>query len=571
MMEKTIKELLKAIKSSDTKKTNPYDTSATVTRVENGVAYVHIPGGVDETPVKLTVNVQPGDEVQIRVGGGQAWITGNETAPPTDDKVANVAAETAIDAAKTAAEAGNAAASAAQAADTAWHHADDAAQAAESAQNSLKSVVAGAVTVEKAVSVMQTALEAVVDYDPSTDTTKEYFWHDANGAHVLGTSGDYRNDIDSTGMKIVDTSTETTVAEFGETVRVGKESEAHLSMTNSSLKGEDSDGERTFEITSVGASTPIERLYDAGFRITIPAQERDATGDLQISSVIGESLEAVGVATIYIKYGIADIIDEDDLKLAQVQYGTPVSYQLSTYSTPFQEVSLSYDGDDTITFYIKVSAPYSYDLALQSDYIGLVRGTSASNFVFGNGVASGLFSFSAGEGTDAQAGQSVFGKFNKRDDAAALIVGNGATSATRSNAFMVDWDGNVAAAGALTASNIGTVHKTSGTAATTIAAWTWTTLCTLTLQPGTYLVHGYLHDGPANVTSLLRLITYENDVQTQRQVALTGNTAFGANISVSGICAITAQQTVQLLVDNATAISNTQTPYQGEIVAVRIK
>ena len=152
-----------------------------------------------------------------------------------------------------------------------------------------------------------------------------------------------------------------------------------------------------------------------------------------------------------------------------------------------------------------------------------------------------------------------------------MIVGNGATSATRSNAFMVDWDGNVAAAGALTASNIGTVHKTSGTAATTIAAWTWTTLCTLTLQPGTYLVHGYLHDGPANVTSLLRLITYENDVQTQRQVALTGNTAFGANISVSGICAITAQQTIQLLVDNATAISNTQTPYQGEIVAVRIK
>jgi hypothetical protein len=53
------------------------------------VAYVHIPGGVDETPVKLTVNVQAGDEVQVRVGGGQAWITGNETAPPTDDRVAN--------------------------------------------------------------------------------------------------------------------------------------------------------------------------------------------------------------------------------------------------------------------------------------------------------------------------------------------------------------------------------------------------------------------------------------------------------------------------------------------------
>lgn len=102
MMEKTIKELLKAIKSSDTKKTNPYDTSATVTRVENGVAYVHIPGGVDETPVKLTMNVQLGDEVQIRVGGGQAWITGNETAPPTDDKAALEAQKMATAAGKSA-------------------------------------------------------------------------------------------------------------------------------------------------------------------------------------------------------------------------------------------------------------------------------------------------------------------------------------------------------------------------------------------------------------------------------------------------------------------------------------
>ena len=69
------------------KKDNPdgYDTTATVKRVEGGTAWVHIPGGVDETPVRMTVNANVGDNVQVRVSGGRAFIVGNGTAPPTDD------------------------------------------------------------------------------------------------------------------------------------------------------------------------------------------------------------------------------------------------------------------------------------------------------------------------------------------------------------------------------------------------------------------------------------------------------------------------------------------------------
>lgn len=80
-------DLIKAIKESG-KKTQAYDTQATVRRVEGKTAWVHIPGGVDETPVKMTVKAKPGDTVQVRVGGGKAWVTGNATAPPTDDTVA---------------------------------------------------------------------------------------------------------------------------------------------------------------------------------------------------------------------------------------------------------------------------------------------------------------------------------------------------------------------------------------------------------------------------------------------------------------------------------------------------
>lgn len=71
--------------------TEPYDTSATVLRVDGDTVWVHIPGGAEETPVQRTVSASPGDTVQIRVGGGTAWITGNASAPPTDDTTANQA------------------------------------------------------------------------------------------------------------------------------------------------------------------------------------------------------------------------------------------------------------------------------------------------------------------------------------------------------------------------------------------------------------------------------------------------------------------------------------------------
>lgn len=82
-----LSDLIKAI-SERKEKTRSYDTTAVVRRIEGRTAWVHIPGGVEETPVKMTIKASPGDTVQIRIGGGKAWITGNATAPPTDDTLA---------------------------------------------------------------------------------------------------------------------------------------------------------------------------------------------------------------------------------------------------------------------------------------------------------------------------------------------------------------------------------------------------------------------------------------------------------------------------------------------------
>lgn len=191
MNRKLIKDLMDAIKASDRKKTSGYDTSAVVRRIEDGTAWVHIPGGVDETPVKLTINASVGDTVQVRVSGGRAFLVGNRTAPPTDDTtaikatyVAKNAQETAVEAkseaseawhyagtAKEAAEsAQDSADSAAEAAIEAWNHADDAHQAAVSANNSANNALIQLSVVEDVAGTLRWISEHG-SYVPTTDTT----------------------------------------------------------------------------------------------------------------------------------------------------------------------------------------------------------------------------------------------------------------------------------------------------------------------------------------------------------------------------------------------------------------
>lgn len=111
-ISKLAKMLVSVLKEKDANKTSPYDTKATVKRVEGGTAWVHIPGGVDETPVQLTIDAKEGDSVQVRVSGGKAWLTGNNTAPPTDDAEAYKARDAAKKADIKAGKAGDAAAEA---------------------------------------------------------------------------------------------------------------------------------------------------------------------------------------------------------------------------------------------------------------------------------------------------------------------------------------------------------------------------------------------------------------------------------------------------------------------------
>lgn len=97
-LESLSKELTSVIKAQSRKPT-PYDTKGEVKAIRDGVAYVHFYGSdIDETPVQLTINAEVGDEVVVRASGGRAYIIGNATSPPTDDREAKKASRQAREA-----------------------------------------------------------------------------------------------------------------------------------------------------------------------------------------------------------------------------------------------------------------------------------------------------------------------------------------------------------------------------------------------------------------------------------------------------------------------------------------
>ena len=131
-----VKELVKLLKEANNKPA-PYDTEAKVTRVDGDTVWVHIAGGVDETPIERTIDAKSGDVVRVRMSNGRAWIAGNGTSPPTDDttaikahKVGKAADEKAVEAQEMATEAGEDAVRAHDAADAAQTSADSAAESA---------------------------------------------------------------------------------------------------------------------------------------------------------------------------------------------------------------------------------------------------------------------------------------------------------------------------------------------------------------------------------------------------------------------------------------------------------
>lgn len=246
-MNDLVNAMVEAVEKATKKRTSGYDTSATVKRIEGNTAWVHIPGGVDETPVKLTVSSKVGDTVQVRVSGGKAFIVGNATAPPTDDTTAIVSR-----------------------------------------------------------TIAKTAKETADTAQSLAEGTREHFWHDDDGAHVLGNASGYRNDIDSTGMKIVDTSDETSVAEFGAGGAViGRVGTQRTLIDADSFQILDEQDTQQFRVSAEGA-TKTETKH-AGISVQYYQDQRNMTYAIPVGTAISYTITVHDSGIIQVASGSATI------------------------------------------------------------------------------------------------------------------------------------------------------------------------------------------------------------------------------------------------------------------------
>lgn len=480
------------------------DYTAKVTKIEGKTAYVQLTGAeIIDTPVALTINAKEGDMVRVRVNNGKAWITGNDDSPPTDDRTATQAQATALYASSEAAAATNAAGAAVLSAANARQSANAAAAAASEAQTSAQTANQAANNALAGLSTLEHVIDTVNWFaehkKASTDTTvnvnKTYYIYDAitgtlsavtpvgtenpsqegwyeldeaisnyvithvattaDGLSIVGLGNGWRVLISSgqgsydPGIYLINSNGEV-VSEFGEDVRVGKNNSAHITIKNTEFHSVNKDGATNFKIStsenrrSVYHYFPINKSWQFGssgattpYTYTLSVNELLGELQLEAGNIIEIDLEATGNGTFdYHNTGIGLI------------YGEATSHTTTLLDSI--NVAYSYDGEDAISFSITANAVSETSRTLNIRRLLATHWTYVPSFMFGSGVCDDPFACTIGEGLlSSGSRQVVIGRYNKENSYHAFEIGNGLHDGERSNAFSVDWDGNLAAAGYL--------------------------------------------------------------------------------------------------------------------------
>lgn len=462
-MNKIINDIKDALQSSKPK-TSAYDSTAEIVRIENGTAWVHIPGGVDETPVKLTMNAKQGDTVQVRVSGGRAWLTGNASAPPTDDTTAIKADTNALRAKDIADSAFNYAESAADAAGRAITSATQAASAAASAQTSANNAQTSANNAAEyasralgGLSTVQSVAETLtwitqhgtmtLTTDVALDPTHVYFVLDPAGDYTVG--GNTYAIVTEPNVNDIGTYYELTIDESLNNY-VG----THLALT----------GEGLWLLPASSGTNKVLVATGAGTTYTTAG-----TYIIDSSGKTVASFRADG----------ATINGPNNVLIAHLGYGSGASYSgtsTAPYYTFGTRASGSTIGNYSVAEGLDVTASGYCSHAEGGHAPGETGTTASARFSHaegtstasangahaeGNTTASGIWSHSEGYDSTAsgnyshtqnlgtianQEAQTAIGKYNT-NTLGALIVGNGTADNARSNAFVVSWNGDVSAYG----------------------------------------------------------------------------------------------------------------------------
>ena len=518
--------ILDVVEGKLKKKPQAYDTQAVVRRVDaqTGTAYVHIPNGVDETPVRLTIDAEAGDTVQVRVADGRAWLTGNRTAPPTDDAEALVAKAVAAVADKNAAVASNKAEKAQETAEAVSGIAASAmteAQAAKTiADNTEQHFWFTSTGTDTGAHITEVTQEEFTDpSDPNyqsggnllartngiavRDGMTELASFGASGATIgENANGESRTEIGTSGMQVIHNvnGTDLPIANLGygpgadsgggtdskpyftfgvRSGAVGNYSVAEGMQTVASAYTSHAEG-WTSEATGTGSHA--EGLYTTAGGEYSHAEGYYGTANGYAAHVEGYETEAVG------NYGHAE---------GWKGKASAVYAHAEGYTATASDEAAHAEGSNTTA-----SAKYSHAEGAQTTASGEAAHAEGSS-----ATASGKSSHAGGTGTTAQRlSQTVVGEYNKLDTSGttttrgdyAFIVGNGSSSSSRSNALGVKWDGSIIVGDHTTA--IGAIPTAArNTSTVTVNTSTATDICSLSLPKGVWVVCCGLR-WPANTT-----------------------------------------------------------------------
>ena len=383
-MKNVADKICEMIYSKDRRRPEPYDTTAEVRRVENGKAYVHLPGGIDETPVALTIDAAPGDMVQVRVADGAAWLVGNRTAPPTDDTTARRAQRTATEAQATAEEA-----------------------------------------------------------QETADKIRQHFWTDDDGAHITEvTQEEYGADPTTAGGNLLARSD-------GVAIREGTKELATMTKDGFDAKTYDS-GDNEVVIAHLGygagtndsGGTSNAPYYDIGVRLSGSTKGNYSTVEGHDNTASGYDSHAEG--------------------------GVNIASGTDSHCEGARNTA---------------SGHYSHC----EGALNTASGVDSHCEGYGS-EASGNFSHAGGEQTIAGYDhQTVIGKYNDNKSTDLFEIGNGTSANARSNAFEVDEDGNVTAAGEVTASNVGAKNWVAPSSVS-CQSGKWYKVAEVTLDPGIWFI-----------------------------------------------------------------------------------
>ena len=432
-----LRSLMESMQEMSKPKTSAYDTTATVRRIEDGVAWVHIDGGVDETPVKMTIAAHEGDKVQVRVGGGTAWLTGNGSRPPTDDATAIVAQETA----------------------------DGAVQ--EARENTEK--------LERIGVTLRETQDAVTEAREIADATNQHFWADENGVHIATTEGAASSGknllmnslgilLRASGLPLAQFSSSQVafydgtgsgedhiVALFGVNgAQVGYSDLAHIMLRSDTMRMVSDKGMDMLNVTSNGISdyAEIKKTIDDDFT-SITGTSSSNRNHLWYTLPLTNYTSGGRLRIVYEVRYVVTVSGRQETRITKgFDYFTIGTDENTSHSIQSVQCSVEYSHSAILDIYAyKTTSDGRYFRLRSITYEGYTpmpvydlgtRAISVNN--------AGAFSTIIGEMLLASGDrQLVTGKYNVEDtnDDYALIIGNGSDDSNRSNALTVDWNGTI--------------------------------------------------------------------------------------------------------------------------------